>query len=84
MAEMHLDKLESKEIWVDINEATELTGYNRESMRSLAQRMSLKSDEEREINIRKRSNRWELWLPDLLFYINEPGHGAKQKRKESS
>jgi hypothetical protein len=79
MSEMQLDKLESQEIWVDINEATELTGYNRASMRKVAQRISRQPEVERDIKMRKRSNRWELWLPDLIVYLRKPGRGPHRK-----
>ena len=82
---MELNKIESKEIWVDLFEATEITGYNYESMRKVAQRISRQPEEERAIKMRKRTSRWELWLPDLLAYIKKPGRGPhrKQNTKET-
>ncbi len=79
MSDIDLEKIESKEIWVDLFEATEITGYNYESMRKVAQRISRQPEEERAIKMRKRTSRWELWLPDLLAYVKTPGRGPHRK-----
>jgi hypothetical protein len=81
MSDMELDKIESKEIWVDLFEAAELTGYNLESIRKLAYRIAQQADEERPIKIRKRTSRWEMWLPDLMAYTRRPLHGPRAPRK---
>ena len=82
MSEMELEKIEPKEIWVDIHEATELTGYHLESMRKVVHRISRQPEEERDIKMRKRSSRWELWLPDLIVYLRKPGRGPHRKANE--
>jgi len=79
MSEADLEKIDSKGIWVDIFEAAEITGYNYHSMRSLVQRISNQPEAEREIRIRKRTSRWELWLPDIYAYLDKPGRGPKHK-----
>jgi hypothetical protein len=38
---------------------------------------------ERPMRIRKRTNGFEIWLPDLVAYVNQPGHGPQRKRKDS-
>jgi hypothetical protein len=81
MSDAELEKLDSQEIWVDLYEAAEFTGYSRPSVRNLVYRLSQQPEEEREIKLRKRSSRWELWLPDFLAYIKAPGHGPQRKRK---
>lgn len=84
MSDAELEKLDSQEIWVDLYEAAEISGYNRASIRNLIQRISQQPEDEREINLRKRSSRWELWLPDFVAYIKIPGHGPHRKRNENT
>jgi hypothetical protein len=83
MSDIELEKTESKEIWVNVAEAAELTGYNFHSIRSVVQRISSQPETEREIKLRKRAYRWELWLPDLMKYVVKPGRGPQPKRKIS-
>ena len=82
MSDAELEKTESKEIWVDLFEAAEMTGYNYHSMRSLAQRIGNQPEAEREIRIRKRTSRWELWLPDLMKYVIKPGRGPRKTSED--
>jgi hypothetical protein len=63
------------EIWVSTSEGAELTGYTQEHLEKLANRNWRKSEEERLIRVRLRTRRYELWLPDLLKYMGEPGRG---------
>lgn len=82
MSDMELNKIESKEIWVDLFEAAEITGYNYHSMRRLIYGISQYPEDEREIRLRKRTSRWELWLPDLIDYVRRPGRGQRAKKDE--
>ena len=75
----NLEKLDSQEIWVDLHEAVELTGYSLNGIRQLAHRVGKLPEAERPIKMRKRSSRWELWLPDLLIYMNQENHGPLRK-----
>jgi hypothetical protein len=43
--------------------------------------MSKLLEDERDIKIRKRVGRYELWLPDLLRYIDEIGYGSHREKK---
>lgn len=70
-----------QEIWVSTTEAAEITGYNAVYLKKLANRISQQAEEERSIKIRNRSRRYEFWLPDLMAYISESGHGPQRKRK---
>lgn len=71
-----------EEIWVMTKEAAEITGYNHEYMEILSKKNFRLPDDERQIKIRKRSGRfYELWLPDLLHYIDEIGYGPQQNKK---
>jgi len=70
-----------QEIWVTTNEAEELIGYNRQYLKQLAHKNSKLPDDERLIKVRMRSGRfYELWLPDLLRYIDEIGYGPHQNK----
>jgi hypothetical protein len=71
-------------IWVSITEAAEFTGYNRGSVEKVVQRLSKKPEESREIKLRKRTIGWELWLPDLILYLQQPRHKPQRKRKISA
>ena len=84
MSDAELEKLDSQEIWVDLYEAAEISGYNRASIRNLVLRISQQPEEEREIALRKRSSRWELWLPDFMAYMKVPGRGPQRKRKQDT
>lgn len=68
----------SDEIWVTTKEGAEITGYNQQYLMILARKISRQSENERLIQIRNRSNRYELWLPDLLHYIAEYGTGPQE------
>ena len=74
----------TEEIWVNLSEAVELTGYNLSYIRHLAHNQSKLSEEQREIKMRKRSFGWEIWLPDLIAYRNKPGRGPQRKRKPTT
>jgi hypothetical protein len=74
----------SKRTWVNLSEATKVTGYNLSAMRHVAHNQSKLPEEEREIKMRKRSNGWEMWLPDLMAYISKPGRGPKPKRSKTA
>jgi hypothetical protein len=79
MSDAELEKTETQAIWVDLYEAAEITGYSVIGVRKIVQKMNLLSQEEREVNIRKRTGRWELWLPDLLVYISQSKRGPHRK-----
>ncbi len=70
-----------QEIWVSTTEAAEITGYNAVYLKKLANKIWQLAEEERPIKIRNRSRRYEFWLPDLIAYIDESGHGPQRKRK---
>jgi hypothetical protein len=79
MSDAELEKLDSQEIWVVLYEAAELTGYSIDGVRRVANRIGKLPEEERPIRMRKRSSRWELWLPDLLAYMDQNNHGPHRK-----
>ena len=69
-----------QEIWVMTTEGSEITGYNRRYLEQLAKKNSKLPENERSIKVRMRSHRHELWLPDLLRYIDEIGYGPHQNK----
>jgi hypothetical protein len=70
---------EPEEIWVNVTEGTEITGYNRDHVLKLARDNWNMPEDQRLIRIRKRSHGYDIWLPDLMRYINRNGHGPYQK-----
>ena len=79
MSDPQTEKIE--EIWVNTAEATEITAYNYHSVRKLIQRFANQPEDEREVKMRRRSTGWEMWLPDLMKYLDKPGRGPQPKRK---
>ena len=72
---------QDQQIWVMTTEGAELTGYNRYYLEKLAKKNSRLPEDERPIKVRKRLGRHELWLPDLLHYIEAIGYGPHQDKK---
>lgn len=71
--------IDPEQTWVTTPEAAEITGYNVSHMKRLARQIWDQPEEERVIKIRSRSHRYELWLPDLLAYVKNIGHGPHSK-----
>ena len=70
-----------QEIWVIAREAAEFTGYSTRYLGQLAQKNSLRPEDERDIKVRKRAGIfYEIWLPDLVRYIDEIGYGPHQDK----
>ncbi len=65
----------TEETWVTTTEGSEITGYNRDYLKKLARTMWRQPEDERLIKVRNRSNRYELWLPDLVAYMHDHGYG---------
>jgi hypothetical protein len=71
-----------QQIWVTTREGAAVTGYNSQYLEKLANKNSKLPEDERQIKVRKRSGLfYELWLPDLLLYIEEIGYGPYQNKK---
>ncbi len=73
----------AEETWVNTTEGAEITGYTVGGLRHLAASMAKKPEEERMIKVRKRSSGWEMWLPDLILYVEQPRTGPTLKSKKS-
>lgn len=67
------------QLWVNLTEGAEITGYHREHMIKLARKMWKLPEAEREIRIRKRTNGYDLWLPDLIKYSQKTGRGPRPR-----
>ena len=72
----------AEDIWVTTKEAAEMTGYNQVYLKILARKISRQPEGERLIQVRSRSNRYELWLPDLLQYMKEHGTGPQEHMRD--
>lgn len=68
-----IDNHLTEETWVNLTEGAHATGYSREYVFKLARRMWEQPEEERQIRVRKRSNGYEMWLPDLIAYAEKRG-----------
>jgi len=77
---MAIEIAPDQEIWVMMAEGAELTGYSSRYLGQLAKKNSLLPEDERDIKVRMRARRYELWLPDLLRYIEEIGYGPHQDK----
>lgn len=82
MSDAELQKVE--EIWVNTNEGAEITGYHHEHVRKLARDNWNLSEDERIIRVRRRVGRYDLWLPDLMKYLNSFGKGPQIHIKKNS
>ena len=73
------DKTTVEEIWVNTNEGAEYSGYHRDYVQKLARDNWNLPEDERVIRVRRRIDRYDLWLPDLIQYMNEIGKGPHSK-----
>lgn len=73
----------AEEVWVNTGEGAEITGYNMDYLQQIARKMWRQPEDERAIKVRNRSRRYELWLPDLIAYVESIRHGPLAKRVQS-
>lgn len=66
-----------EEIWVNTTEGEQITGYHRRYLQLLARKFSKLPENERLIRIRRRTSGYELWLPDIITYIELHGYGPR-------
>jgi len=71
----------AEEIWVNTIEGADMTGYNPDHVRELARNNWKLPEDQRLIRVRKRANRYDIWLPDLINYIDNHGVGPYKKLK---
>ena len=72
---------DAEEIWVNATEAAEITGYSSSYLRKVVRETWRLPETQRLIKIRKRSRGYDMWLPDIIRYIAQHGHGPYQKLK---
>jgi hypothetical protein len=75
---------EPEEIWVNATEAAEITGYSSTYLRKIVREIWRLPEDQRPIKIRKRSRGYDMWLPDIIRYIAQHGHGPYQKPKTNN
>ncbi len=78
MPDMEQEKVESQEIWVNTAEGEEITGYDQGYLRKLAHKISRQPEEKKTMRVRNRAGRYELWLPDLLEYMQDHRHSPRK------
>jgi hypothetical protein len=71
----------TEETWVNTVEGAEITGYNPDYLRELVRNNWKLPEDQRLIRVRKRSNRYDIWLPDLIYYLNNQGNGPHNRPK---
>ncbi len=76
-----LDPASVDQTWVNVREGAEITRYSRSHLKAIMMKVWRMPEDERPIQVRKRSNGFDIWLPDLVAYLNEHGHGPQRKRK---
>jgi hypothetical protein len=84
IAELGSDRKRVEETWVNTIEGAEITGYNVDYLRQIAYKMWRQPENERVIKVRFRAHRYELWLPELVYYIENTGHGPHPKRAKKT
>jgi len=68
-----------EQIWVTTTEAAEITGYNFDYIGIMAAKLWKQPENQRAIKLRKRSGRYEIWLPDLVAYAESRGPYKKSE-----
>jgi hypothetical protein len=58
-----------EEIWVNVEQGAERTGYNVDHIRRLARENMRLPEDERLMRVRKENRAYEIWLPDLINYV---------------
>jgi hypothetical protein len=73
------DSSRPEAIWVSVVEAARITGYNRGHVLRLARENGRLPEAERAFRLRILNRAYEIWLPDLLVYIEKRGRGPATK-----
>jgi hypothetical protein len=77
---MAIEITPDQQTWVMTTEAAAITGYNALYLQKMARKNLGLPENEQLFKVRMRSNRYEIWLPDLLRYIDEIGYGPHQDK----
>ncbi|MEO8609205.1 MAG: hypothetical protein ABI690_15045 [Chloroflexota bacterium] len=81
MTEESVRDIVVEESWVNVTEGAKFIGYHRMTVFKLAQTNWNQSEDEREIRVRRLSNGYLLWLPDLIKHSEKKGRQPQPKRK---
>ena len=73
--------IDVKEIWVNVTEGAEITGYHPDYVRKLARDNWSLPENERKLVVQRHSGGYMLWLPDLMDYISRKNGPAQSKPK---
>lgn len=60
-----------EEIWVKVDEGAERTGHHVDHVRRLARENMRLPEDERLLRVRKEGKAYEIWLPDLVNYVDK-------------
>jgi len=58
-----------EQVWVTVAEGAQKTGFHPDHVRRLARESWRLPEEQRSIRIRKESNEYAIWLPDLMDHV---------------
>ena len=67
----------NEDSWVSTSEGAEITGYYQKYVQKLARDNWNRPEAQRLIKVRKRKRGYDLWLPDLILYMNQYGNGPQ-------
>jgi hypothetical protein len=74
----------ANEIWVNVTEAAEITGYSRQHMKMVISGLWQIEESQRGVRMRKRSSGFDVWLPDLLVYLAGQGRRGPYTKADKS
>src|SRR5262249_53587835 len=60
-----------EEIWINVEQGAERTGYHLDHVRRLARESLRMPENERLIKVRREGHAYEIWLPDLINYVEK-------------
>ena len=60
-----------EEIWITVREGTRRTGFHLDYMRRLARENLRLPENERSLRVRMKDRAYEIWLPDLINYVEK-------------
>ncbi len=71
-----------EEIWVNVEEGAERTGYNIDYVRRLARNNLRLPEAERALRVRRDTHAYAIWLPDLISYFQKIEDGQPKNPEE--
>lgn len=71
-----------EEIWVNVEEGAQRTGYNIDYVRRLARKNLRLPEEERSLRVRRDIHAYAIWLPDLINYFEKIDNSHSENPSE--